>query len=189
LQVDGGESNGQILDVKGKQSPKGCNHVKEGRKKPGGNFMTDLLKCINDQKMKRGKKMKRISKTIIAMSLLLTILFCLSPAADAATYVTFKTYTNNQLNTHTFDAELKSNWVGGTYLQTGFLVYLAQCIVGSCMCPVEKYDGIYGPDTMRAIQLFQKAYNLSQDGIVGKNTWVKMYELREGWMYPAYPAQ
>lgn len=35
-------------------------------------------------------------------------------------------------------------------------------------------DGIFGPMTEAAVRTFQKQFNLSQDGIVGKSTWYKI---------------
>lgn len=35
-------------------------------------------------------------------------------------------------------------------------------------------DGIFGPNTERSVRAFQKQFNLSQDGIVGKSTWYKI---------------
>lgn len=37
-----------------------------------------------------------------------------------------------------------------------------------------KEDGIFGSKTLAAVKEFQKAYGLSVDGVVGKNTWAKL---------------
>jgi len=37
-------------------------------------------------------------------------------------------------------------------------------------------DGIFGPATESAIREFQKRNGLSQDGIVGKNTFSKLFK-------------
>lgn len=50
----------------------------------------------------------------------------------------------------------------------GELVKFVQSIVGA------KSDGYYGQSTKNAVQNFQKEHKLSQDGIVGKNTLLKM---------------
>lgn len=41
-------------------------------------------------------------------------------------------------------------------------------------------DGIFGPDTDRAVRQFQRVFNLTPDGIVGKATWYKMINLYTG---------
>lgn len=41
----------------------------------------------------------------------------------------------------------------------------------------------YGSGTNNAMKLFQSAYALSSDGIVGTGTWNKMYTLRGSWMF------
>lgn len=38
-------------------------------------------------------------------------------------------------------------------------------------------DGIYGPETANAVRTFQRQFNLTQDGIVGKATWDKLYKI------------
>ena len=41
-------------------------------------------------------------------------------------------------------------------------------------------DGIFGEDTKKAVEAFQRRAGLSSDGIVGKNTWNEMYETYRG---------
>ncbi|HAG57248.1 MAG TPA: spore cortex-lytic protein [Ruminococcaceae bacterium] len=43
--------------------------------------------------------------------------------------------------------------------------------------PAVDIDGIYGPATTNAVRIFQRQFNLPQDGIVGKNTWNKLYKI------------
>ncbi len=40
--------------------------------------------------------------------------------------------------------------------------------------PIYPVDGIFGPMTENAVRVFQKQFNLTQDGIVGKSTWYKI---------------
>ena len=40
--------------------------------------------------------------------------------------------------------------------------------------PIFPLDGIYGEQTENAVRVFQKQFNLTQDGIVGKSTWYKI---------------
>ncbi len=41
-------------------------------------------------------------------------------------------------------------------------------------------DGIFGPDTQRSVQAFQRIFGLSPDGVVGKATWYKLVYLYVG---------
>ncbi len=41
-------------------------------------------------------------------------------------------------------------------------------------------DGIYGPETEKAVLTFQGIFGLTQDGIVGKRTWYKIQEIYVG---------
>lgn len=40
--------------------------------------------------------------------------------------------------------------------------------------PIFPIDGVFGPQTENAVLVFQKQFNLTQDGIVGKATWYKI---------------
>lgn len=40
--------------------------------------------------------------------------------------------------------------------------------------PIYPVDGIFGPMTENAVRIFQKQFNLTQDGVVGKSTWYKI---------------
>lgn len=43
--------------------------------------------------------------------------------------------------------------------------------------PAVDIDGVYGPATTAAVKAFQRQFNLTQDGIVGKKTWDKLYKI------------
>lgn len=56
--------------------------------------------------------------------------------------------------------------------------------------PPIKIDGVFGDTTKNAVEAFQKGFGLGVDGIVGKNTWRKLYEiykLVEPYLIPASP--
>lgn len=42
-------------------------------------------------------------------------------------------------------------------------------------------DGLFGPDTLKAVNSFQKANNLAADGIVGSKTWSKLRIAKDSW--------
>lgn len=60
--------------------------------------------------------------------------------------------------------------------QQGLSVFMMQeylneiATVNKCLRPLP-VDGIYGAQTMRAVQQFQYLYDLNIDGIIGKATW------------------
>ncbi len=45
---------------------------------------------------------------------------------------------------------------------------------------ISQRDGIFGPQTRRAVEKFQEIFNLPVDGIVGKATWYKLVSLYTG---------
>ena len=47
------------------------------------------------------------------------------------------------------------------------------------MC-IRDRDGIFGSATERAVRAFQQFYGLTVDGLVGKLTWNKIYEVYTG---------
>lgn len=42
---------------------------------------------------------------------------------------------------------------------------------------ISKADGIFGPETEKAVKSFQETFNLTPDGIVGKSTWYKIKDI------------
>ena len=42
-------------------------------------------------------------------------------------------------------------------------------------------DGIFGPATERSVRSFQSRYSLTVDGIAGKNTYAKLFEILYAW--------
>lgn len=46
-----------------------------------------------------------------------------------------------------------------------------------CNGDMHEPDGIFGPNTLGAVKLYQKRENLDADGIVGKNTWSRLLGL------------
>ncbi|MBM6837812.1 peptidoglycan-binding protein, partial [Clostridium saudiense] len=58
--------------------------------------------------------------------------------------------------------------------------------------PPVKIDGIFGEATKNAVEAFQQKFGLNVDGIVGKNTWRKLYEIYktvEPYIIPASSTQ
>ena len=41
-------------------------------------------------------------------------------------------------------------------------------------------DGKFGATTEKSVKLFQRYFNLDEDGIVGEKTWIKMYDIYQG---------
>lgn len=62
----------------------------------------------------------------------------------------------------------------GVYVQ--YLQYKLQ----SKLYPTGTADGIFGPNTLSAVQQFQKDNNLTVDGIVGPRTWEKLTPIKGG---------
>lgn len=56
----------------------------------------------------------------------------------------------------------------------GTQVKVLQFLLNAKGYNVGNVDGIFGAKTLAAVKAFQKAYGLSVDGIVGKNTWTKL---------------
>ncbi len=46
--------------------------------------------------------------------------------------------------------------------------------------PTVALDGIFGPATENAVRVFQRIFNLTEDGIVGKATWYRLVQLYVG---------
>ena len=56
----------------------------------------------------------------------------------------------------------------------GFTVVVVQTLLGKHNFNVNYIDGDFGPDTLAKVKAFQKAKGLTADGIVGRDTWVKL---------------
>lgn len=55
--------------------------------------------------------------------------------------------------------------------------------------PFVANDGIFGPATADAVRQFQKEYGLTEDGIVGRQTWNKMNDVYQGLVRAIRPEQ
>ncbi|MDT8717952.1 peptidoglycan-binding protein [Clostridium sp. 19966] len=70
-------------------------------------------------------------------------------------------------------ATVHRDYVGYGHITSGDAVYTAQSLLVN-----DKYylaiDGLFGPDTNYFVKLFQGNKNLSQDGIVGPQTWYSL---------------
>ena len=56
----------------------------------------------------------------------------------------------------------------------GFTVVAVQTLLSKHNFSVNYIDGDFGPDTLAKVKAFQKAKGLTADGIVGRDTWVKL---------------
>ena len=56
----------------------------------------------------------------------------------------------------------------------GFPVIAVQTLLGKHNFNVNYIDGDFGPDTLAKVKAFQKAKGLDADGIVGRDTWMKL---------------
>lgn len=54
-------------------------------------------------------------------------------------------------------------------------VLFLQRLLLSYLYPITNLDGIFGPETERAVRAFQAENNLSVDGVVGRNTWQALF--------------
>ena len=54
-------------------------------------------------------------------------------------------------------------------------VMFLQRLLLSYLYPITDLDGIFGPETERAVRAFQSENNLGVDGIVGRNTWQALF--------------
>ncbi len=63
---------------------------------------------------------------------------------------------------------------------TGVYVQYLQYKLQSKLYPTGRADGIFGPNTLSAVRLFQADNNLAVDGIVGPRTWEKLSPIAGG---------
>lgn len=78
---------------------------------------------------------------------------------------------------NTWNALLNIN-PGATVLRNGSRnssVLFLQKLLLSYLYPITDLDGIFGPETERAVRAFQSENSLSVDGIVGPNTWNALF--------------
>ncbi len=78
---------------------------------------------------------------------------------------------------NTWNALLNIN-PGATVLRNGSRnssVLFLQKLLLSYLYPITDLDGIFGPETERAVRAFQSENSLSVDGIVGPNTWDALF--------------
>lgn len=94
--------------------------------------------------------MKQITKQLISVILVITLLSALCPMTFAYSQV--------------------GNGSSGQDVRT------MQTMLNTVMKAGLSVDGICGPKSVAAIKSFQSAYGLSADGICGKNTWAKLEE-------------
>ncbi|MDO4444323.1 MAG: peptidoglycan-binding protein [Bacillota bacterium] len=61
--------------------------------------------------------------------------------------------------------------------QGEIVALLQEALKYGYLFPVDVVDGSFGKQTERAVILFQEFYGLTQDGVVGKNTWKEILRL------------
>lgn len=59
------------------------------------------------------------------------------------------------------------------------VLYLQRKLL-SKLYPITSLDGVFGPETQRAVVAFQTENGLTPDGIVGRNTWSKVSQIGSG---------
>jgi len=119
-------------------------------------------------------------KKIFAFVLLLVVVVSVMPieaqAYDDVSFSTYTTYlTKKTYYTYAFDSDDTGKWVGGSYKTNGSYVKVAQGTVRHRGYSPGTVDGIYGTNTKTGIIAYQKAYSLTQDGIVGGRTWRSLF--------------
>lgn len=62
----------------------------------------------------------------------------------------------------------------GVYIIQQYLAYISSIIPD---IPSVTPDGVYGPETQRAVTAFQRNFGLNPDGIVGRETWDKLVQV------------
>ena len=91
----------------------------------------------------------------------------------------------DQYNSLENDIQQNTNGYPGTPVKQGdtgdsvrtIQFYLRIASSNYSSIPSVTVDGIFGSATTAAVKAFQKEFGLTQDGIVGKATWQKMYEV------------
>lgn len=100
--------------------------------------------------------MKKIKRTTITFCTTFCLILMICLTAFAASMDKSDWYWNS--------------WVGYSNTTKGGIVYAVQKILNSSGNNVTN-DGYYGNQTYTATKSYQKTYGLTQDGVIGKNTW------------------
>ena len=77
--------------------------------------------------------------------------------------------------------------VGYGYVTSGGLVLIVQTMINQGLGMTIHEDGYYGPETQGAIAIWQETFNLTDDGIVGPQTWESFYGFLSGDDTPSDP--
>lgn len=116
------------------------------------------------------------TKKLLAMLLVLVMAICVFPASAFADIddITFQGSSGSLYHVAVAD---ESYWVGWRFLTSGNPVRMAQAYLymDGQYNSREEIDGFFGNKTETAIRGYQYNHGLSQDGVVGENTWRNMY--------------
>ena len=105
--------------------------------------------------------MKKLTKSIITFTLVITMLVCFCGTAFAARWqwVSFPEQSTSGYSNYTYGIQS-----------------MMRCFSEGTFKAVGSLDGIFGANTESAVEIYQNTRGLSPDGIVGPNTWGRLWD-------------